>query len=143
MENNNKVYVRRTFECSTETLYDWLVSPELIAQWFGPEGYHTKVLECHAVPQGNYRFSLFRGEQYRFTIFGTYLEMERPNFLKFSYQYEDLPSKPSSVVSFRLIEKHQSTRLEMVQEFKVQVPDFSTRSKAWIFMLNRLSKLVQ
>ncbi len=142
MESKNKVYVQRTFDCDAETLFDWLTRPELIAQWFGPEGFHTKDVTSNAIKQGNYRFSLFKGVDYCFTITGTYLEVDRPNFLKFSYQYEDLPSKPDSVVSFKLISLGNSTELDMVQEFKTEVIDFSTRSKAWTFMLHRMSELI-
>lgn len=143
MENKNKVYLQRVFDCDAEDLFNWLTQPELIAQWFGPEGFQIREVECDLVKNGTYRFSLYKGEDYRFTVTGQYLEIERPDFLKFSYAYEDLESRPASTVSFKLEQiDPSSTKLELVQEFEKETPDYATRTKAWEFMLERLSGLV-
>ena len=143
MENRNKVYVNKVFECDAETLFAWLTRPELIAQWFGPEGFSTRDVECNPVEGGVYRFALYKQEKYCFAITGSYLKVNKPSFLKFSYAYVDLEARPESTVSFRLEElSADETKLSMVQEFELETPDFSTRTKAWEFMFERLVDMV-
>ena len=143
MGNRNKVYVKRTFRCDAETLFDWLTSPTLIAQWFGPEGFETKHAMCDPVQGGKYRFSLYKMDKYCFSVLGNYLEVNRPAFLSFSYEYEDLEARPSSTVSFSLTEANGATQLEMVQEFVIETPDFAKRTEAWKYMFERLGILLR
>lgn len=143
MTNENKVYVQRIFECDQVTLFEWLTKPNLIAQWFGPEDFTVGKISCNLVEGGSYSIELNKGSSLSFTVFGRYLEIVSPTFLKFSYDYIGLEGRPSSVISFRLDDAGPGrTDLSMVQEFESKTPDFETRTKAWNFMFARLWNLL-
>ncbi len=139
----NRVYVNRSFECGIHELFDWLTQPELIAQWFGPEGLHVVAIENEPQVEGVYRMKLQKQNGQTFEIHGQYLTWHPPNLVQFTYQYEGLPDPPPpSQVTFRLnITGPQKTQLAMIQEFESEVPDFTTRTRAWNFMLSQLRRL--
>ncbi len=142
MANENKVYVQRTFECSPEALFDWLTIPELIVQWFGPEGFTTGEVKSEPIEGGSYSIQLEKKPDMSFTVYGEYLEIKKPELIRFSYHYDGLAGRPPSIVQFSLTEKErEATELSMIQTFEVSTPDFSTRTAAWNFMLQRLHDL--
>ncbi len=141
MATENKVYVERTFECDASTLFDWLTKPELIVQWFGPEGFSAGKVVSNPIVGGEYSIELSKGDL-SFTVFGRYTELEMSKRVKVTYRYDGLERPPSTVL-FDLREKDQQrTALSMVQEFEVEVPDMSTRSKAWNFMFESLANKI-
>ncbi len=143
MGNGSKVYVERMFQCESEALFDWLTKPELIAQWFGPEGFSIEKVKSTLEEGGSYQIELRKGENIVFEIRGKYLKLQRPQIIEFTYNYHGLESPPPpSVVQFKISATESGdSMLSMVQAFKVETPDFATRSKAWEYMLERLSQL--
>lgn len=143
MERNNKVFVKRTFACSAQRLFEWLTQPEQLMQWFGPEGFHAKKVISEPVKGGTYQIEMWKKELYAFTVLGTYLEVDPPRYLKLSYDYRDLKGRPSSEITFSLEEQPTGdTTLHFVQEFEETPPDYSTRTIAWNYMFKKLNSLV-
>ncbi|MEP1093464.1 MAG: SRPBCC domain-containing protein [Cyclobacteriaceae bacterium] len=144
MASENKVYLQHSFKCDQETLFDWLTKPELIGQWFGPEGFSTGNVQCELVEGGAYSIELIKVKVPRFTVQGEYIEIRRPIRLRFSYRYLGLENPPPpSIVRFDLMRTTpDQTELSMVQEFEIETPDFATRSKAWVFMFDKLEGLI-
>ncbi len=142
MTSKNKVYVQRTFKCNQRELFEWLTKPELIAQWFGPEGFSVGEVKCDLVTGGSYSIDL-KSDRTSFTVTGEYIEIEAPKLLSFSYRYIGVEGRPPSTVTFKVSKIDDgNSELHMVQEFEIETPDFATRSKAWNFMLDRLVNLV-
>ncbi len=73
--------VRHTFDASPSEVFEAWVSAELIEQWWGPEGYTTKVLALDATQGGQFSFEMTApsGESCRMT--GSYREIKRPTLL--------------------------------------------------------------
>ncbi len=144
MGSDNKVYVERMFECAPEALFEWLTKPELIAQWFGPEGFSTGRIKNTIEEGGSYQIELRKNGKVVFEIYGEYVEINKPIGIKFTYTYNGLDNPPPpSVVQFRIFEaKSGQAMLSMLQEFEVETPDFATRTKAWKFMFERLFQLI-
>ena len=145
MESANSVYVQRTFECKPETLFEWLTKPELIAQWFGPEGFSIGKITNTLEEGDSYQIELKKGGNVLFEIYGEYLKIQKPAIIKFTYQYNGLENPPPpSIVQFELSESGSGqTTLSMVQTFEVETPDFASRTKAWNYMLDKLGSLIQ
>lgn len=144
MTSENKVYVSRTFECNARELFSWLTDPTRIAQWFGPEGFTVGNVSNNLSEGGKYQIELKKDDMIRFTILGSYLTINAPNKLAFTYDYVGLENPPPpSKVYFDLKEiGPDQTELSMTQVFEIQTPDFATRTRAWNYMLDKLSRLV-
>ena len=144
MTQENKVYIQRTFDCDANSLFDWLTQPELIAKWFGPEGFIVGEVICELMKGGTYSIQLKKGDHLNFKILGEYTEISKPTSLEFTYRYSGLADPPpDSVVSFHLVEKGpERTLFTMVQEFQLIPRDMKSRTRAWNFMFGELEKLI-
>lgn len=144
MEQHNRVYLTREFNCSIAELFRWIVEPGLISQWFGPKNLNVGKVENNLEVGGRYSIELVRPDRSSFFIRGQYLEIEQPAKLAFDFEYVGMASSPpKSIVRINLDEIHENrTRLALVQQFDTRPSDMETRTQAWVHMLSVLQTLV-
>ncbi|MGI9542370.1 MAG: SRPBCC family protein [Cyclobacteriaceae bacterium] len=144
MQSGNSVFVSRRFNCSVGELFDWLVQPRLIAQWFGPKLWSVKRVHTDIRVGGRYSIELTKPDNQNFFIEGEYSEINAPYSISFTLMYIGLSSTPpKSVVKIKLegITPNESL-LTLTQEFEHLPSDLEHRTKAWEHMLKMLSKLL-
>lgn len=142
METLNKIFVKRKFNCSANDLFNWLSQPELIVQWFGPKHLSVDLVNTDIRLGGKYSIQLTKPNNKHFFIQGTYLEIDRPFSLVFSFRYEGLPSSPpESIVkiSIEAISEDES-QLFLSQNFVSLPVDMENRKKSWEYMFEVLGK---
>ena len=142
MESRNKIIIDRKFNCSAETLFNWLIQPELIAQWFGPKYHSVRMVESEPIVGGKYTIELAKSDSYAFSITGEYLEIEAPFKLSFSFQYSNLiPAPPKSIIRITIkTTSNNRSHLYLVQDFVASPSDIDRRTEAWEFMLEKIAK---
>jgi len=136
----DSIFLSRTFNCSAQELFNWLITPELIARWFGPKDLSVKDVKTHICVGGSYSIELNKPNGDHFFIQGEYLEIATPHKLVFSFRYEGLgQSPPESVVKMILkqITEHQ-TSLSLTQKFDTAPLDMEGRTKSWESMFCKL-----
>ena len=144
METVNKIIVSRKFNCPPAELFDWLIQPGLIVQWFGPKHLSIGAVQTDIRVDGNYSIELINADQKSFYIKGKYIEISKPAYLVFTFQYFGLPSAPpDSLVKIKLekIAQNQSL-LTLIQDFKHTPSDMDSRTKAWEQMLQNLEIVI-
>ena len=143
MESPNKVYLSREFNCSPQHLFDWLIKPERIAQWFGPKHLKAGKIHIDARVGGKYAVELWRPDGTSVIVEGVYREIDPPHHLIFDLQYQtQTGSAPPSLVSFHLEQiEENKTRLSLVQSFETIPLDMPLRTQAWEHMLGELERL--
>ena len=137
METTNKVFVRRSFNCSAKALFEWLTKPELIAKWFGPKHLTVGTVDIQLNIGGAYSIELKKTNGQNFFITGKYLEINAPYKLVFSLNYEGLLTvPPKSIVRINLdATSATETTLTLVQDFEYTPSDMESRTEAWEHML--------
>lgn len=145
MADTHKVYITRQFQCSTTELFNWFIDPQLVTQWFGPKNFVTEHVEVDFKIGGAYRIILMNPDGHRFSIIGTYQEIDRPNKIVFSFGYQDHPNPPpSSIIKLAFEESEKGvSELVFVQEFETEPADMATRTEVWGIMLDTLATLVE
>ncbi|MEO9802608.1 MAG: SRPBCC domain-containing protein [Reichenbachiella sp.] len=145
MEHPNKVYVNRKFNCSATQLFDWLIKPELIAQWFGPKDWSVENIQTDVKVGGQFSIELRRSDSRKFFLKGKYIEIKPPTNLVFSFHYIGLsPAPPDSMITIRFKQlAPNESQLFLTQEFESMPQDMATRIAAWQHMLETLGQLVQ
>lgn len=140
----HKVYVNRTFDCSAQQLFNWLVRPELIQQWFGPQRFKTNQVNVDLKIGGTYNVELAKPDGGVFCIEGKYLEIDKPLRLVMSMSYRGVPHPPPpSQVAFHLKEQPGGiTQLELIQTFDLFPKDMAQRTEAWEHMLEVLGLVI-
>ncbi|MGI9551310.1 MAG: SRPBCC family protein [Aurantibacter sp.] len=142
MTTSNNVYISREFSCSKSRLFKWLVEPGLITKWFGPKNLTVKNVQSYLKVNGTYSVELLKPDGTFFYICGTYLEIEAPDKLKFSFGYSGLDRPPpESIVEITLKEINQTlTELSLIQRFETIPSDIDNRTKSWESMFEKLSE---
>lgn len=140
----NKVFLTRTFTCSVDELYNWLVKPELIVQWFGPKQVSVGTVHTDVRVGGSYSIELIKPGGSTILIEGEYLDVNPPHSLTFSFHYAGAnTSAPSSVVKIVLRQvAPNEAQLLLTQEFEWTPQDMVSRSDSWEHMLTVLSSKI-
>lgn len=144
MGTTNKVYVNRVFNCSVHELYNWLVTPDLLMQWFGPKNVSVGAVQMDLRIGGQFSIELLRLDATNFFIEGEFIEIDNPKLLSYSSKYKGLnPSPPEGIVTFKLEKiSENETKLYLMQELESIPHDMDTRTAAWEHMFNRLYTLL-
>lgn len=81
--------INRTFNASIETVFEVWTNPEHFSQWLPPTGMTMKFLKADIRPGGSTFYSMTNGAD--LTMYGTakYLEINKPNFLKYTQEFSD------------------------------------------------------
>ena len=145
MTTTNRVYIKRTFNCSTQELFNWMVQPNLLAKWFGPKHLSAGIIESDLKIGGNYRIELLKDQGNAFFIEGQYLEIDEPSKLVFSFKYTGLPHRPPDSIIKIIIEEIESSvsKLSLVQKFELIPSDMENRLRAWENMFEKLNKEIK
>jgi uncharacterized protein YndB with AHSA1/START domain len=87
------VHVTRELPVAREEVYRTWTEPDLFERWFTPPGNSSVTAELDVRPGGSYRITLRRTELIPGAshIVGTYLEVEPPERLVFTWGWEDPP----------------------------------------------------
>lgn len=140
MEAQNKVFVKREFNCSKTELFNWLIQPDLIVKWFGPQKMNAVKAETDVRVGGDYFIEMRRGDKDNFFMKGKYIEIEAPNMLAYTVQYVGLQGSPPKSTVKMLIEELETNRaqLTLIQSFTIMPSDMEKRTVAWEYMFDKL-----
>lgn len=141
MTTQNKVYLQRVFNCTPEILFQWLIDPKRIVQWFGPQNTTVGAVSCNPVVNGQFSIELLRQTAPRFTCVGRYLTIEPPHKLVFTFAYDGLNS-PDSEVSILLTSKGNQTHMAFTQSFETVPANMEKRTVAWEAMFTRMDEKI-
>jgi uncharacterized protein YndB with AHSA1/START domain len=116
------VHVSRTYSAPREAVYDAWTKPELLTQWFRPAG-GVSSAELDVRPGGKYRITVDPQGQLPgpVHIVGTYLEVEPPERLVFSFGWEVPPVEELQGVDAFPDSDDLGDRLDDLRELDSQV----------------------
>ena len=86
------VHVSRTFDAPRERVFRAWTDPAAVTRWFGGPGGSTKSVEADVRVGGNYRITMkVRPTGRKAYVVGTYLEIDPPERLVYTFAWEKLP----------------------------------------------------
>ncbi len=83
------VSVSRFYKTSRKAAFDAWTTPASLETWFGPPGYRARVLSHDLRPGGAWRFLMVDSKGEGFHHFGTFVEIDPPNRLVFTWASEE------------------------------------------------------
>jgi uncharacterized protein YndB with AHSA1/START domain len=133
----------REIPAPPETVFDALVEPGQIAEWFGPDGYIVSSVKFTPREGFRYRIELQPPEGERFHISGEVNRADRPSLLDFSFVYEEpSPDDVETRVQLSLADVGSATRLHLIQgEFKTE-DRRSLHDRGWSDSLDKLQRVI-
>ena len=141
--------LKRIFNASIERVFDAWTKPEMLANWFGPEGFSVKRSEGQLSVGGSYDIEICSPDGGHIRHFGNYLEVSRPHKLAFTWMLVDQACKGSeglvaeTIVSIEFKRIKQTTELTLTHEKLPNKEAYDGHQFGWTSSLNSLSTYFQ
>jgi uncharacterized protein YndB with AHSA1/START domain len=141
--DDRTLVVERVFNTSPERLFDAFVKPQLLAQWWGPEGSTTPAHSLDVRPGGQWWTTMQVPDGGQFTCSGEYRRIEPPKRLVFTWGWRqpDGSRGHETVVDISLEPVPGGTRLTLVQKTFQNAEERDNHNKGWTSSFNDLARL--
>ncbi len=108
----------RTFQAPREKVFRAWTDPEVITQWWGPEGCSSPGAEIDLRTGGRYRIAMTTPEEKEIYSFGEYQEVTPPEKLVFTWIWEGPPEMEGveTFITLEFAEKGDETELTLIHE---------------------------
>ena len=106
------LHLRRVLHAPRSLIFEACTEPELLAEWWGPNGFTAPGIEIDLRVGGGYRIAMQPPEGELFYLTGEFREIDRPNCLAYTFCWEDPdPDDQETVVTISLRDTGESTEL--------------------------------
>ncbi|MBO6718732.1 MAG: SRPBCC domain-containing protein [Rhizobiaceae bacterium] len=75
-----------------QAMYDAWTRPDLVADWYGPEGFTNEIHEMDVRPGGRYHLTMQAPDGSRYPLSGEFRAVEPPHRISFSWKWENQPA---------------------------------------------------
>ena len=86
-----ELFITRDFDAPRELVYKAFTDPKLVAQWFGPRDYSTRVDKMEARPGGLWRFVQRDKNGNEFAFHGVHHDFVAPERIVATFEFEGVP----------------------------------------------------
>jgi uncharacterized protein YndB with AHSA1/START domain len=93
--SDTEIRIERTFDAPRGLVWEAYTDAELLSEWLGPRELTMTVDEFDFRPGGSYRFTHRDSDGNEFVFFGEFREVEEPEFMVRTFQFEGMPGKVS------------------------------------------------
>ncbi len=133
--------IDQEFNAPVAILFNAWSKPEILAKWFAPGDMSVPEAALEFKKGGQYRIVMENKEREQFIVGGTYLEINAPNKLVFSWQWSTSPHITQVTVLFSELADNKS-KLELIHtEFETQ--EFCDKHhQGWMGCLANLPKVL-
>lgn len=107
--------IRRTFPAPPERVFRAFRDPSVLKHWAAPDQHRTEEVEMDFRVGGHYRREMRFSDGSLHVLRGEYLEIDPPNRLVYTYEWETIPDAPSTRVEIEFEERDGRTDLRLVQ----------------------------
>lgn len=85
MSNDQVLTIERNSNASPEAVFDAWTDPEILSQWWGPEGVSIPALDLDVKEGGAWTTTMYSDQMGNKVVSGTYKIVERPSRLVFTW----------------------------------------------------------
>ncbi|HET8865755.1 MAG TPA: SRPBCC family protein [Gracilimonas sp.] len=136
-----KVIVRKEFKAPAEKVFDAWLDPEWLNRWmFGPDVREEEIVKLENKPEKGGTFSyVVKREDDLINHMGTYLDIQRPNRLVFTWGV-DVEAGDESVVTITIQSTESGCRVTLVHTMDPKWEEYKDRTQqGWNYMLDKLN----
>jgi uncharacterized protein YndB with AHSA1/START domain len=141
--NDRVLEIERLIPAPPERVFEYWTEPELLAQWFGPEGFDLPTRNLDVRPGGKWRTTMRSPEGKLRTVSGVYNLIDRPRRLLFTWAWDDDEGMRGheTEVTVTLEPTPGGTRLKLVQQLFQTGEVRNLHNGGWVSSFNKLEKL--
>lgn len=119
LPSDREILITRTFHAPRELVFKAMITPELIARWWGPRGSNTQVDQLDARPGGAWRFLEHSTDGNVYGFRGEFREIVPPERVVQTFEFEGMPGH-IIVETMTLTEENGITTLTILDQFDSQ-----------------------
>ena len=135
--------IERTIAAPPEQVFDAWVNPDLLVQWWGPEGMHIPKHKIDLKEGGRWETTMRNADGGEREVSGVYKVIERPNRLVFTWawtQEDGAPGEETEItVTFAAVEG--GTMMTLDQRAFAEVSNRDNHGMGWQSSFNCLDQL--
>ena len=139
-ESDRTLVIERLFKASPERVFAAWTDPQMLIQWWGPEGHHIPESDFDVREGGSYRAVMQSEKGNRHIVIGTYQTIKPPNHLvlTWAWEQEDGSSGHRTLVDLTFEQEADGTRLKLVQRLFESTEGRDNHRMGWTSTLNCL-----
>ena len=136
------LHLERVLPAPPDVVFRMYAEPELLAQWWGPEGFTSPTIELDLRVGGRYRIAMQPPEGESFVLAGEFRAVNPPTRLVYTFRWEppDIDDR-ETVVVFSLRDQGGSTVLTVDQQPFATDARLALHEQGWSESLDRLQRL--
>lgn len=140
-DSDRTLILTRVFQAPRARVFEAWTRPDLVAAWWGPEGFVVEHCEMDIRRGGAYRLSMRSPKGVVHWKRGTYCEIVAPERIVFTFAWEDENGQPGhqTVVTVTLEELGDTTRLTLRQAVFETVGWCEDHRRGWTSCLERFA----
>lgn len=146
---SNAKNITHTMAATAQEVFDAWVTPELVEQWWGPEGFTAKVHELDLIEGGRFVFEMIEPGGKSCFMTGVYKEIHAPSLLVFEvFDHCNLnlpnevdPQLETSTVTVKITEKDHFTEV-VLSHSALSAAYNLLASVSWLQSLQKLEKQI-
>jgi len=132
-----------TLDATRDQVFNALVDPAELANWWGPAGFTTPEIELDLRVGGGYRLGMQPPDGALFHLAGEFLEIDPPSRLAYTFRWEEPdPDDRETVVELTLVTVGGLTRVSLRQGTFATEARLSLHKSGWTDSFRRLSELL-
>ena len=141
--NGLSLELTRLFPAPRARVFEFFADAALLAEWWGPRGFSIPSIDFVPRAGGTYRIEMKPPDGDAFELTGTFLEVDIPSRLAFTFAWEPAdPDDQETVVQLALEATDDSTRVQLRQgPFKTEARRALHRD-GWTESFDKLAELV-
>ena len=90
--SDRTLVLRRSYpDVTPDEMFEAWTAPDLVAEWYGPEGFTNDIEFMEARAGGGYRLIMNAPDGQKFALRGTFRAVERPTKVSFTWIWEEAP----------------------------------------------------
>lgn len=144
VESATSLTLTRRIEAPRDAVYNAWTDPAEFMRWWKPPGTTTTAVEMDARVGGTYRISHRHDDGEIFVVTGTFLEVDRPKRLVYTWAWEeDDGLGPQSRVTVEFADAGAATEVTLTHDRLANEASRDSHRKGWTGCLDGLSDFFQ
>jgi uncharacterized protein YndB with AHSA1/START domain len=133
--------IRRTLPAPREQVFQAFTRPELLQQWWGPQGFSLPEVSVDLRVGGRYRFGMQPPSGDLLVLQGTFKEIREPEKLVYTWAWEGIQLETLVTLEFREVDG--DTEVILTQEPFPDHDSVEQHNVGWTQQLERLGDLLK
>jgi uncharacterized protein YndB with AHSA1/START domain len=131
--------ITRLFDAPVQCVFDAWMSREEWQSWIGPEGVDCDVLQLEPRVGGRYRLEMRPGVHERIVVSGTFLAIEEPTLLRFTWGADGDPTR-QTVITLTFTARGDKTEMTLRHEGLGDQANRDSHRRGWSSAFNKLDR---